>query len=171
MFKKFKILAILSIVFIYIFGVIFTFSGDLISHIQLVRHENQIKKLDLIELLEFTNQEWLPFSDNKEIKYKNNFYDVISVQIIQSKVLVKVVKDNLESKLRLSFLKVFNKNKFPNSDYKKFDFFSKHITISTCTKLIIKTKFLLDIKQNFNIFFQHKTRSYINLLQKPPCYN
>ncbi len=171
MLKKLKIPAIISIVIVYVFSVFFAFSGGFIYHIQWVRYENQIKKLQNTESLEFSNQEWLAFSDNKEIKYKDNFYDIISVQTLQSRVIVKVVKDNLENKLNLAFLKLFNKNKSSNSDDNKFDFFSKHILASTYTKLIKESNFLLDTLQNFVSVFQIKPKSFITILQKPPCCN
>jgi hypothetical protein len=171
MLKKLKIPAIVFIVIIYVFSVFFAFSGNLISHVQLVRYENQIKKLQNIEFLEFTNQEWLGLSDNKEIKYKNDFYDVISVKVLPSKVVVKVVKDNLENKLHVTFLKIFNKNKPSNSENKKFDFFSKHIPVSTYSNPVAKSKFLLDKVENFITIFQIKPKSFITVLQKPPCCN
>lgn len=146
-----------------------TLSENLIYQIQVVRHQNQIEKISKAEILEFSLCEWNSFSDLQEIKFQNNFYDVISFKKINIKVVVKVVKDDFENEIRVSFLKILNKFKFPLSDKKKSNSFSKH--------LLSKNEFICSIKvniynsnhKNFDRTLSSKTSSFINFQEKPPC--
>ena len=148
---------------------ILTFSGGLIYQIQIVRHQNQIENINNAETLEFSLLEWNKFSDSKEIKFKDNYYDVISFKNIKSKILAKAVKDDFENEFRITFNKIFNKHKSPLSEKKKTNLFSKHILSKNefiCTNKI--NLFNVEL-QKFDVIIDFKTTNFINFQEKPPC--
>lgn len=144
-------------------------SGDLVLQIQTVRHQNQIEKIKNAQTLEFSIKEWNSFSDNKEIKFQNNYYDVISFQEIDSKIIVKVIKDQFESEFRVCFSKIFNKSKFPFSDKKKSNFFSKHLLSKKEYIILSHLDFLNDKLRENDSFLDSKTSTFLNFQEKPPC--
>ncbi len=144
-----------------------TFSGDLILQIQSVRHQNQIEKLEKSETLEFSLKEWNNFSDNQEIKFQNSYYDVISSQTINSKVVAKVVKDDFENEIRVSIHKIFSKTKSSSSNQKKSNTFSKHVICKN--EFVYKNKFDFIKLTNFSEVLISKTSNFIEFSEKPPC--
>jgi len=169
MLEKLKKISIFVVISIYILGIFITFSGDLIQQLQIIRHQNQIQKNNKKESIVFTLKEWNHYLDISEIKYKNNFYDVVSIKKSNSNIIVNVVKDDFENKLRITFLQLLNKHKIPLSEKKKAISFSKHFIVSE-NKVAPSILVLNIIKlQNYDTNHNLKTNSYIKLLQKPPC--
>lgn len=156
------------IISIYCIGLLFSFSGDLIQKIQAVRYQNQIDKTKKREVLVFSTKEWESYNNVKEIKYKNNFYDVISYQVINSKISATVVKDKFENETRVVISQIFNKHKIPFSEKKKSSSFSEHIA-QEFQIITSKPEFLNYKPSNFDAYFDLKIKSFINPLQKPPC--
>lgn len=146
-----------------------TFSGHLILQIQTLRHHNQIEKIKYSETLEFSTTEWNNFSDNTEIKFKNNYYDVISVREINSKIIAKVVKDKFENEFRITFSKIFNKTKFPFSEKNKLNNFSKHLATKNEFVILTNLDFALDKLLKYECYLNFKTSNFINFQEKPPC--
>jgi hypothetical protein len=169
MFKKNKKSIIFIIISIYVIGMVMTFTGDLILQIQTIRHQNRIEKIKNSESLEFSMTQWNNFSDNTEIKFQNRYYDVISFKEIDSKIIVKVIKDQFENEFRVSLAKIFNKNKIPFSEKSKSNFFSKHLVSKVEYITFINLDFLLDKLQENNSFLNSKTSNFINFQEKPPC--
>lgn len=153
---------------IYCIGVLLSFSGDLIQQIQDVRYQNQIEKTKKREVLVFSTKEWKYFKNQKEINYKNNFYDVVSHQEVNSKIIATVVKDKFENETRVVISQIFNKHKTPFSEKKKPSSISEHIA-QVYPKIAFKPEFLNYKPSNFDVNFDLKIKSFINLLQKPPC--
>ncbi len=148
---------------------IMTFTGDLLKQIQCVRYQNTIEKIKNSEILEFSLNDWNNFSDSNEIKFKNNFYDVISIQKLKSKIFANVVKDKLESELRITFSKIFNKTKIPTPGNKKLNSFSKHVLFRYEFVRINNLHFLSKKLQENDNFLNSKTSNFINFQYKPPC--
>ncbi len=148
---------------------IFAFSGNLIYQIQVVRHQNQIEKSFNSEILEFSLLEWNKFSDLNEIKFQNNYYDVISFQKINTKIFTKVVKDDFENENRILISKIFKKSKSPLSEKKKSNIFSKHIFLKN-EFIFLNIFFFLTKLQIKNGILSSKTSNFINLQEKPPCF-
>lgn len=167
--KKIKNPAVILIISIYFIGMFVTFSGSLINQIQVVRHQNQIEKIANAEILEFSIIEWNNFSESNEIKFQNDFYDVISFEIINSKIFAKVVKDNFENETRITLSKIFNKTKSPFSEKKKSNSFSKHILSLNEIIGLKNINFPLNKLLNLYEVLTSKTSNYINFLEKPPC--
>ncbi len=148
---------------------VLTFCGNLFQKIQNVRYQYQIEKSFKSEILEFSILEWNKFSDSKEIKFKDNYYDVISFENINSKILAKVVKDDYDNEIRITFNKIFNKHKLPLSEKKKTNSFSKHILLKN--EFIFRNEIIFFITK-FQIkdgILNSKTSSFINVQKKPPC--
>ncbi len=146
-----------------------TFTRDLILQIQTVRHQNQIKKIENAQTLEFSIKEWNSFSDTNEIKFQNKYYDVISFREIDSKVIVKVIRDTFEDEFRVTFSKIFNKNKIPFSEKNKSNFFSKHLTSKDEFVFSVNIDFALDELLKNERYINIKTSNFINFQEKPPC--
>ena len=167
--KNIKNLAIFAVISGYIIGIVFSFSGNLINQIQVTRQKIQIEKISNAEILEFSLNDWNNFEDSDEIKFRNEYYDVVSFQKINNRIFAKAVKDDLENELRVSFLKVFNKHQSPLSKIKKTNFFSKHLLCFTEFKIVGNSNFKLDFVPDNIYFLAFKTSSFINFLEKPPC--
>ncbi len=148
---------------------IMAFTGDLLKQIQCVRYQNTIEKIKNSEILEFSLSDWNNFSDSNEIKFKNNFYDVISIQKLNSKIFANVVKDKLENELRITFSKIFNKTKIPTSGNKKLNSFSKHVLSSYEFVRINNLHFPSKKLQENDNFLNSKISNFINFQYKPPC--
>lgn len=168
MFKKNKIVVILIVISLYVTGVFLSYSGDLLAEIQKTRYENQIKKIKLCQTIIFSAKQWQAFSNKKEIKIKNTYYDVISFQKIQQGVVVKMVKDDLENEFRLVVSQILNKHKIPFSEKKDTSLF-KHLLQKQKSSNDVKFDFEIDEIENYNTNFNLKTKSFIDLLFDPPC--
>ncbi|MFV8346314.1 hypothetical protein [Flavobacterium sp. ZB4P13] len=168
MFPKNKILVILVVISLYSTGVFLAYSGDLFSQIQKIRHENQIQKIKFSQTITFSWEEWRAFSNKKEIKHNNAYYDVISFQKFRSEVIAKVVKDDLENEFRLVISQIFNKHK-TNHSAKKRTFISKHLVQKHNINFGFKIDFKSNTIENHNTQFNLKTRSFIDSLFDPPC--
>ncbi|MFV5696222.1 hypothetical protein ACM55G_12405 [Flavobacterium sp. LB3P122] len=168
MFPKNKILIIIFVIIsLYGTGFFLTYSGDLINPIQKIRYENQIKKIKFRQTIIFSLDEWQAFSDKKEIKYNNPFYDMISFKKNHTKVISKAVNYDLENQFRLVISQVLNKHKrFPLE--KKRTFLSKHPVQKNKINFGFKIVFKIGIIENHNTQFNLKTRSFIYLLFDPP---
>lgn len=148
---------------------VLTFSGDLLNQIQVIHHQNQIEKVSSAKTLEFTINEWNNFSELNEIKYQNNYYDVISFKKVNSKIVANVVKDKFENETRVTISKIINKSKIPFSDKKKSNSFSKHLFSQNefiCNDILNLFKFKL---RKFDRVLCSKIATYINFQEKPPC--
>lgn len=168
MFPKYKKPAILIIISLYIIGVFFVNSGDLFSQIQKIRYENRIKKIKLCKTIIFSSKEWKVFSDKKEIKFNNAYYDVIAFQEFNSKVIAKVIKDDLENEFRLVISQILNKQK-PLPLDKKYTSLSKHLVQKEKINFVFKFNFKIDKIENYDTQFNLKTKSFIYSLFEPPC--
>ena len=118
MFKKIKYISILSIALFYILQLCIIFSGALIENIQQIRYQNQIAKTHISEEKILTLREWNTLDNKKEIKIHGTYYDVIDIKITPSKVILKVVKDDFESELRISMQRLFNTKNLTSTDKK-----------------------------------------------------
>ncbi len=167
--KKIKKPAFVTIISIYFIGLVLTFSGSLIEQIQFVRHQNQIEKIANAEILEFTLNDWNNFSESNEIKFQNNYYDVISFENINSRIFAKVIKDDFENETRITLSKILSKTKSPFSEKKKSNSFSKHILYINEFVGNKNIHFQLNKPLNLNEILISKTSNYINFLEKPPC--
>ncbi len=167
--KKIKNLAIFFIISIYAIGLVLTFSGDLLNQIQVVRHKNQIEKIANAEILEFSLKDWNNFSESNEINFQNNYYDIVSFEKINSRIIAKVVKDDFENEICVSLAKIFNKSKLPYSKSKKSNSFSKHIPSNK--EYIAEYILIISSKKqkNLNEVLTSKTSNFINFQEKPPC--
>lgn len=164
-----KNLVIFAVISVYFIGMVLTFSGDLIQRIQLVRYQNQIEKIANAKHLEFSLKEWNSFEGADEIKFQNQYYDVISFEKINSKIIANVVHDKFENEARVILTKILDKTKSPLPEKKKSNSFSKHILSKNeiiCTNNIISFKFILS---KFDKIIVSKTSSFINFQEKPPC--
>ncbi len=147
----------------------FVFSGTLIENYQQIRHQNQISKLLLSETKEISLIQWNKFDKKKEIELNNRFYDVASFKIHNKKVILKVVADNLENKMRISFESLFHKSKKTESNPKKlFNSFNFIAVIHNIDNQ--------NIEQPTEIFSSHiyftliqNTKNTVLNLDKPPC--
>jgi hypothetical protein len=153
----------------YLVGLLFAFSGDLVQQIQTVRHQNQINKINQIEIISISLSQWNEFENKHEIKLEDIFYDVVAHSITSQKVTLKVVKDHFENEVRVVFSQVFNKSKYPTSDKKKSTTSLQQIVCETKSNWVKKNIFTSMLVENFNSKFELKTNSYIYLPQKPPC--
>lgn len=169
MFRKIKFFRVLFFTAMYLVGFLFAFSGDLIQQIQTLRLHHQINKKNLVENISFTLSQWNDLDDKHEIKIDDIYYDVVSYSINGENVILKVVKDHFESELRVVLSQVFNKNKLPNSDKKKINFFSSQIALELQLNLNFKNGFEEMLNKNFKFNFDSKTSSFIFIPQKPPC--
>lgn len=169
MVKKIKFFRVLIITAMYLVGFLFAFSGDLIQQIQTVRQHNQINKKNLIENISLSLPQWNHLNDKHEIKLDNIYYDVVSHSISGQNVILKAVKDHFESEMRVVFSQVFSKNKLPNSQKKKINFFSGQILVKSQLNSNFKKGFEAILIKNFKSNFDLKTNSFIFLPQKPPC--
>lgn len=168
MFLKNKIVVTFIAISLYVMGVFLAHSGDLFNEIQNIRYENQIRKIKLSQTIIFSSGEWQTFSNKKEIKYNNAYYDVISFRKYGSEVIAKVVKDEFENEFRLTISQVLNKNKIPTSE-KKSTFISIHLAQKYPLNIGFKINFGIDAIENYNTQFNLKTSSFVNLMYDPPC--
>lgn len=168
---KIKIKYPLIILFfsIYFIGIVLTFSGNLITQIQNIRHQNQIEKINDFEILEFSISEWHQFSDINEINFKNNYYDVISYAKLNNVIIAKVLKDNFENEISISISKIFKNDKNPISEKKKSNSFSKHLFSKNIFYSGNTIEFILIKLHEFDNILTIKTSNFINLNEKPPC--
>jgi hypothetical protein len=169
MLQKTKNIAIFMIISIYCIGMIGSFFGDFLQHYQSVRYENQIQKLENATSLSFTEKEWNAFEDKNEIYHKSEFYDVISNQKINEKIIVKVVKDSTENNFRVVVNQSLKKHKIPVSDSKNSFKFSKHLTSKDDFNIGVKPIFIANIQVNFDSNFNQKTKNFIFIIENPPC--
>jgi hypothetical protein len=169
MLQKNRIIVVFIILSIYIFGTILSFTGDFIQHFQAVRHQNQIEKIARAQTIEFTFSQWKKFTDTKEIKIENNFYDVVSFRKSNSKIIAKVVKDDFENEIRITFSQIFNKHKLPASGKKKSSPIAKHFNIKLKENVRNLVVLFLKKTSNFDNLTQLKINSFIDLPIKPPC--
>lgn len=169
MVKKIKFFRVLIVTAMYLVGFLFAFTGDLIQQIQTVRQHNQINKKNLIENISLSLSQWNCLEDKHEIKIDNIYYDVVSRSIVGQNVILKVIKDHFESKIRVVFAQVFNKSKLPNSEKKKINFYSSQIVFESQLNLNFKKGFEAILIKNFKSNFDLKTNAFIFLPQKPPC--
>ncbi len=167
--KKIKHIAIFAIVTFYVMQLCFVFSGTLIENYQEIRHQNQVSKLLLSETKEISLSNWNNFDNKKEIKINNRFYDVASFKIINKKVILKVVADNLENTIRISFESLFHKSKKTESNQKKaFKIFHFIAVIHDILSVNLK-KPVEVFSQNIYFFVTLKTKNTTTNLDKPPC--
>ena len=169
MFQKNRIFAVFLILSIYVFGTILSFTGDFIQHIQVVRHQNQIEKIAKAQTIEFSFSQWEKFTDTKEIKIENDFYDVVSFRKSNSKIIAKVVKDNFENEIRITFSQIFNKHKLPASGKKKSSPIAKHFNIKLNENFKNSVVLFSKKASNFDYLINSKINSFIDLPLKPPC--
>lgn len=167
--KKIKYPAVIILISMYVIGIVMTFSGDLILQIQSIRYQNQIERNANLEFLEFSEKQWANFENDKEIKYKNQYFDVIWFRKLDSKIIAKVVKDSFESETRVTIVELLKKNKPPISENKKSNTFYKHLISENKFYVRNKLVFLEVQLQNFDKKSSSKTKSFIYLQDKPPC--
>lgn len=147
---------------------IFSFTGDLITQIQTVRHQNMIEKIAELQILKFSLNEWNNFSNQEEIKFNNNYYDVVSFKKDTKNVFAEVVQDDLENDIRVFISKIHKESKHSNSN--KFDSnkFSKHL-LNHNKAMVFDSIFELKNKtQKFAFIKNEKTSNFNNFIEKPP---
>lgn len=169
MFQKNRIFAVFLILSIYVFGTVLSFTGDFIQHIQVVRHQNQIEKIAKAQTIEFSFSQWEKFTDTKEIKIENDFYDVVSFRKSNSKIIAKVVKDDFENEIRVTLSQICKNQKIPYSDKKKSNTISKHFVSKDKFYTYYTNVIQLEKKSNFKFKANLKEISFIYLPIKPPC--
>lgn len=169
MLKKIKYISITTIALFYILQLSIVFSGSLIENIQHIRHQNQVSKIHLTAEKTIPLKVWNNFDDKKEIKINAIYYDVVSFKILSDSVVIKVVKDNFESELRISMQRLFDNKSLPSTDKKKcFNFYNYLSIIETQKKEY--TAFLISIGSNpIKFFLQGKTNNIISTIYRPPC--
>ena len=153
----------------YLVGLLFALSGDLVLQIQSIRYQNQIKNVNHIETISISLSQWNSIVNLREIKLNNVYYDVISHSISGQKVTFKAVKDHFENEIRVVVSQVFNKTKFPKSDKKKTNFIPLQIVFENKLNWFQKKVFTSILIENFKSNFDLKTNAFIYLPQKPPC--
>lgn len=167
--KKNHFFSILLVTTLYLVGFLIAFCGDLVQQIQTVRHQNQINKINQIEIISISLSQWNQFDNKHEIELDDIFYDVVAHSISGQKVTLKVVKDHFENEVRVVFSQIFNKSKYPTSDKKKSTFSLQQIVCETKPNWLNNNTFASMLVENFKSNFDLKTNSYIYLPQKPPC--
>lgn len=169
MLKKIKHIAIFAIVTFYVLQLCFVFSGSLIENFQQIRHQNQISKLLLSETKEISLIQWNKFDNKKEIEINNRFFDVASFKIIKKKVIIKVVADNLENKMRISFESLFHKSKKTESNQKKsFNSFNFIAVIHNIDFENLKNPLHI-LSSNIYFLIVKNTKNTVLNLDRPPC--
>lgn len=169
MLKKIKHIAIFAIVTFYVLQLCFVFSGSLIENFQQIRHQNQISKLLLSETKEISLIQWNKFDNKKEIEINNRFFDVASFKIIKKKVIIKVVADNLENKMRISFESLFHKSKKTESNQKKsFNSFNFIAVIHNIDFENLKNPLQI-LSSNIYFLIIQNTKNTVLNLDRPPC--
>lgn len=148
---------------------ILSFTGDFIQHFQYNRHQYQIEKIASAKILEFSIYDWEKFNDNKEIQIQSDFYDVISIEKKANKIFAKVVKDDFENEIRVTFSQIFNKHKTPISEKKKTNSIAKHLNAKLKVQSNYAATFYYKKKSNFDFNTNLKVISFIDLPIKPPC--
>lgn len=167
--KKIKHIAIFSIVTFYVLQLCFVFSGTLIENFQHIRHQNQVSKLLLSETKEISLVNWNNFDNKKEIKINNRFYDVASFKIINKKVFLKVVADNFENTIRISFESLFHKSKKIESNQKKlFNSFNFIAVIHNIDNQKLEQPTEIFSSHIYFTIIQNTINTVLNL-DKPPC--
>jgi hypothetical protein len=169
MIKRSKKNAILFLAFLYAVGVFMAFSGDLLQDLQSIRYESKIKQTKEIQAITFDCKDWNNLENHKEVKFKKVYYDVVSFRQLNSKIIVKAVKDNSENEFRLICSQLSSKHKSPISEKKDTSVFFKQIIVNQSNNYSFKLLFLLSKSKNFNIIFDLKTISYQNIPLQPPC--
>lgn len=167
--KRLKYIAILSIVLFYIIQFCFVFSGSLIDNFQEIKYQKQISKLHLSTTKQISLATWNSFDNKNEIKINTVFYDVVSFKIVDKIVILKVVADNFENEMRISFESLFHKSKksLPNQK-KSLPSFHFITTISKIDAPELVMKIDNYILNNYFTITQ-KTKKVILKLDKPPC--
>lgn len=169
MFKKFKTISILTIVIFYILQLCIVFSGALIDNIQQIRHQNQISKFHLAEEKIVTFKEWIGFENKKEININGVFYDVVYFKKHTDKMVLKVVKDNFESELRISMQNLFNKKNVPETGKKKgFNYFNYLSNIEKHKYDYNRFAACILLSSNY-YYIQIKTNKISSSIYRPPC--
>ena len=169
MLKKIKYYSVITIAIFYILQLSLVFSGTMIENIQQIRHQNQVSKINLALEKIIPVKDWNNFDNKKEIKINAVYYDVISFRIFSDKVVIKVVKDNFESELRISMQRLFENKSLPSNDKKKCFNFYNYLSIIEKQKKE-SNQFLISIVTNPIAFFTHrKTNTIKASIYRPPC--
>ena len=114
-------------------------------------------------------KDWNDFENKKEIKINTIYYDVVSFEVYKDKIALKVVKDDLESELRISIQQLFSTKNLPACGKKKCcNFYNYLSTIENQKK--VKFIFLYEVYRNPNCFFnQGNANNIIASIYRPPC--
>jgi hypothetical protein len=138
------------------------YSGDLFSQIQKIIHENQIQKIKFSQTITFSLKQWRAFSDKTAIKRKNAYYDEISFRKFHSKVITKVVKDDLKNKFCFLISQILKKSNTQPLE-KKGNFLSKHLAQRNKINVGFGNNFKIDTTENHNTKFNLKIRTIFGL--------
>ena len=141
------------------------FLGDFVQNSKVVRNQYQISKAVTSKTIFFSSIKWHSILDKKELKLNDGYYDVISVIDWGKIVAVKIVKDKFENESRIPFFNNIISCKVPIGKKKK-GVFTKYITCEINSFSVFNKR---ETFQNFMIQFDQKTKSYIDLIQRPPC--
>ncbi|MES2812796.1 MAG: hypothetical protein V4670_10040 [Bacteroidota bacterium] len=169
MFKRFKNIALLTIVCIYAIQLLPYFSDTIYEKVKTYRQERQLTKFHLRETKHITLKSWNSIKNKKEFKINGVFYDVFS-HSIEKGGIVKLVafKDTQENKLHL-FFNHFLKKDYPNSKDKKKTTQKKLPYLTLEEEIAINN--LFSNESNFIENFATKEGKTINIVTailKPP---
>jgi len=169
MLKRFKNIALLSIVCIYTLQLLPYFSDTIYKKVKTYRQERQLTKFHLRETKHITLKSWNSIKNKKEFKINGVFYDVFS-HSIEKGGIVKLItfKDSQENKLHL-FFNHFLKKESPFSKDKKKTIRKKLPYITLKEEIVINSTFSNETTfiKNFSTK-EGKTLNILTAILKPP---
>ena len=169
MFKRFKNIALLTIICIYAIQLLPYFSDTIYEKIKTYRQERQVTKFHLRETKYITLKSWNSIKNKKEFKIKGVFYDVFS-HSIEKGGIVKLIafKDSQEHKFHL-FFNHFLKKDYPSGKdkkktiQKKLPYVTLEEEIANINSLSNEINFIKNFKEK-----EGKTNRIVTTLLKPP---
>jgi|GEM_PF-7127544 len=169
MLKRFKNIALLTIVCIYAIQLLPYFSDTIYEKVKTYRQERQLTKFHLRETKHITLKSWNSIKNKKEFKIDGVFYDVFSHSITKGGIVKLIAfKDTQENKLFL-FFNHFLKENHPNSKNKKETAHKKLPYITLEEEIVVKHIFSEENNFCENFSTQEgKTVNIITTILKPP---
>jgi hypothetical protein len=169
MFKRFKNIALLTVICIYAIQLLPYFSDTIYEKIKTYRQERQVTKFHLRETKYITLKSWNSIKNKKELKIDGVFYDVYSHSIEKDGVVKLIAfKDSQEHKLHL-FFNHFLKKDYPNSKDKKKTTQKKLPYVTLEEEIAVIYSFSNETNFNENFYVKEgKTIHIVTPLLKPP---
>lgn len=171
MFKRFKNIALITIVCIYALQLLPYFSDTIYEKVKTYRQQRQLTKYNLRETKHITLKSWNSIKNKKEFKIDGVFYDVFS-HSIEKGGIVKLIafKDSQENKLQL-FFNHFLKKEYPNPKDKKNTIQKKlpYLTLEEQVAVLHVYNFETNFVKNFYTK-EGKTVHFVTPMLKPPLF-